>query len=98
MVFEYSGYGKCPKFLITLFHIFLPRFLFLCSRMANSGDPDQEQSDLGPHCLHVAFCQKFWCMNSLQKHAYSNILKISPPKTENFQIKILIFFIFLLKT
>ena len=28
----------------------------------------------------------------LRKHAYSNILKISPPKTESFQIKILIFF------
>ena len=25
--------------------------------------------------------------NPLRKHAYSNILKISPPKTENFQIK-----------
>ena len=24
---------------------------------------------------------------SLRKHAYSNILKISPPKTESFQIK-----------
>ena len=35
---------------------------------------------------------------SLRKHAYSNILKISPLKTESFQIKILIFFIFLLKT
>ena len=34
----------------------------------------------------------------LREHAYSNILKISPPKTESFQIKILIFFIFLLKT
>ena len=34
----------------------------------------------------------------LRKHAYSNILKISPPKNENFQIKILILFIFLLKT
>ena len=33
-------------------------------------------------------------MQTLRKHAYSNILKISPPKTENFQIKILIFFIF----
>ena len=32
----------------------------------------------------------------LWKQAYSNILKISPPKTESFQIKILIFFIFLL--
>ena len=27
-----------------------------------------------------------------RKRAYSNILKISPPKTESFQIKILIFF------
>ena len=26
-------------------------------------------------------------MFSLQKHAYSNILKILPPKNENFQIK-----------
>ena len=25
--------------------------------------------------------------NSLRKHAYSNILKILPPKNENFQIK-----------
>ena len=29
---------------------------------------------------------------ALRKHAYSNILKISPPKTESFQLKILIFF------
>ena len=28
----------------------------------------------------------------LRKHAYSNVLKISPPKTESFQIKILILF------
>ena len=27
----------------------------------------------------------FW--QPLRKHAYSNILKISPPKTENFQVK-----------
>ena len=33
----------------------------------------------------------------LRKQAYSNILKILPPKNESFQIKILIFFIFLLK-
>ena len=26
-------------------------------------------------------------METLRKHAYSNILKISPPKTENFRIK-----------
>ena len=35
---------------------------------------------------------------TLRKHAYSNILKILPPKNENFQIKILLFFIFLPKT
>ena len=29
---------------------------------------------------------------SLRKHAYSNIMKILPPKNEIFQIKILIFF------
>ena len=34
----------------------------------------------------------------LQKHAYSNILKISQPKIESFQLKNLIIFIFLLKT
>ena len=34
---------------------------------------------------------------SLRKHVYSNILKILPAKNENFQIKILIFFLFLLK-
>ena len=33
---------------------------------------------------------------TIGKHAYSNILKISPPKSESFQIKIMIFFIFLL--
>ena len=27
------------------------------------------------------------CDNPLRKHAYSNILKILPPKNENFQIK-----------
>ena len=33
-----------------------------------------------------------WISDPLRKHAYSNILKILPPKNENFQIKILIFF------
>ena len=37
-------------------------------------------------------------ITSLRKHAYSNILKISPPKTESFQIKNSDIFIFLLKT
>ena len=35
---------------------------------------------------------------TLRKHAYSNILKILSLNTESFQMKNLIFFIFLLKT
>ena len=47
--------------------------------------------------LYSTFFTKF-CF-SLRKHAYSNILKILPPKNENFQIKNSnIFFIFLHKT
>ena len=37
-------------------------------------------------------------LRTLQKHAYSNIVKILPPNNEYFQIKNLIFFMFLLKT
>ena len=45
------------------------------------------------------FCFSRWnfLYNSLRKHVYSNILKILQLKKENFQIKILIFFIFLFK-
>ena len=39
--------------------------------------------------LMGTFCNK--SSSSLRKYAYSNILKISPPQTERFQIKILIF-------
>ena len=35
--------------------------------------------------------------SAVRKQAYSNILKILPPKSGNFQIKILLFFIFLLE-
>ena len=48
--------------------------------------------------LHAEFILKWGLFVSLRKHAYSNILKISPPKTESFQIKNLTFFTFLLKT
>ena len=42
---------------------------------------------------------KIELLESLQKHAYSNVLKILPPKIENFHFKkIRYFFIFLLKT
>ena len=50
-------------------------------------------------CLFVFYCDVsmfYWW--ALRKHAYSNTMKISPPKTESFQIKSLIVFIFLLKT
>ena len=52
--------------------------------------------------LSLVYCIKRKLQNptislSLRKHTYSNILKISPPKTRSFQTKILIFFIFLLK-
>ena len=51
-------------------------------------------------------CSKFFlvalvgcdCGFSLRKHAYSNIQKFSPPKTEKIQIKTLIFDTYLLKT
>ena len=40
---------------------------------------------LGKTVLHDCY--------TLRKHAYSNMLNISPPKTESFLIKILIFFL-----
>ena len=36
-----------------------------------------------PGYLHLYFSKR----NPLRKHAYSNVLKILPPKNENFQIK-----------
>ena len=36
--------------------------------------------------------------SSVRKHTYSDILKLSPPKSERFQIKILAFFKFQFKT
>ena len=59
-------------------------------------------SDLGLHCLPISLLghklvkSQPICTNAstLRKHAYSNIFKISPPKPENFQIKILFFFFF----
>ena len=44
------------------------------------------------YCVPSRFLKK-----TSRKYACSNILKILQPKKENFQIKILIFFIFLLK-
>ena len=43
------------------------------------------------HTFSYLHCESMHSI-SLRKHAYSNILKISPPKIDSFQIKILIFF------
>ena len=53
-------------------------------------------------CIDIFAEKKKWVAFALKYH-YENkpnqiVLKISPPNTESFQIKILIFFIFLLKT
>ena len=49
--------------------------------------------------IFVILCVLCFQRQSLRKQAYSNIKKVSRPKTENFQIKKkMIFFIFLLKT
>ena len=51
------------------------------------------------YCFHIIrpyfaffFVFVFIMLPTLRKQAYSNILKILPPKNENFQIKLLIFF------
>ena len=40
------------------------------------------------HCIYSKqLIYMYACTYALRKHAYSNILKISPPKTESFKIK-----------
>ena len=55
-----------------------------------------------PFCfLGLVFCPSFRrkeTKNHYENMPISNIQKILPPKTENFQIKTTIFFMFLLKT
>ena len=52
--------------------------------------------DDGKYIYYAIFCvttiSVIQSTSTLRKHAYSNILKFSPSKTENFQIKTLIFF------
>ena len=49
--------------------------------------------------IHFVFASVFLEKKTLRKHAYSNTLKILSPKNGNFSHKkILIFFMFLLKT
>ena len=49
-------------------------------------------------CIITGATSEKVLVDTLRKQAYSNVLKILPPKNENFQIKVLIFYIFLLKT
>ena len=44
-------------------------------------------SKYGKECSYWVEIDENANQNSLRKHAYSNILKISSPKHENFQIK-----------
>ena len=45
-----------PSFFVLMFY-FCAVVSKILSGMANSVDPDQEQSDLGLHCLHMKFCK-----------------------------------------
>ena len=71
-----------------------------------NGDPldiqnksELENNRLGQVLLKIIHevTQKRRPQSPLRKHAYSNILKILPPKNENFQIKNSDIFTFLLK-
>ena len=80
---------------------------FVCSLFQKAILYDFYSTSLAPSCLVVVVqteCADWVCWQqfaphivfvcpsfALRKQAYSNILKILPPKNENFQIKILIF-------
>ena len=57
---ESQGAVNVLKFRTLYSILFWLNFCFLCmlKGMANS-----EESDLGLHCLHMAFYQKLWCSN-----------------------------------
>ena len=73
-------------------------FTSLASQRVLSEDSDQTvnaQADLNLHWVHIfkGTFSPLWLIYdelskiALRKHAYSNILKILPPKNEKFQIK-----------
>ena len=65
-----------------------PRILAICCNLAEVRGGFRGRSHPLSFLQHLTL--------SLRNHAYSNILKMFPPKNENFQIKILIFLLFLL--
>ena len=85
----YPAQTAKPHCLIWVFGI---RIFPKCSDTRN---PDQTCSKVLASNITISTCLK---IVALRKHAYTTILNILPPKIEKFQIKILIFFIFLHKT
>ena len=100
-------------FLVIKFAVCLNRnvFVMLCNAARDTYScywgPEMKVRTrlIRPLPPNVAFCRFLHEVKhhghpsrSLRKHAYSNILKILPPKNGNFSDKNLIFFIFLLKT
>ena len=83
-------YLKIFRFLEVKFSIYLNRRVFVMI-----SEP-KRQKTYSKRKFRSACA--FWIAKYHTKHAYSNILKISPLKAESFQIKILIFFMLLLKT
>ena len=96
------------KQVIRLFASLLippPVFVGICHNTVTDPITDVNQQTTNYQATHkrLFFCFFFFIETKTvtiytTKTHLSNILKISPPKTESFQIKILIFFIFLLKT
>ena len=80
------------QFLEMKFSVYLNRCVFVMQQGDHNGSTN--------HNIWTAKRTKHGKKSgsALRKHAYSNILKISPPKNERSQINILIFFLFLLKT
>ena len=63
-------------YMYFYFHVFFVLFFVVCFFLFFSV--------VGYGTIHF---YSFFSVNALRKHAYSNILKILPPKNEKFQIK-----------
>ena len=58
-----------------------------CGQRRLWSDWADAQADPNLRWAHIPFWRFCHALVSLRKHAYSNILKILPPKNENFQLK-----------
>ena len=92
--FFFENFENCTKLLSVSTERNL-RYMFWTSTEGPSNNDQSNRPVCGFFCS--GFRSPLSPLFALRKHAYSNILKSSLPKTESFQIKILIFFIFLLK-